>query len=52
MVSVDARRLLEVCEGFKKIGAFRSSDDEFELSVVNGQLKLKFNTSAVSLPIL
>ena len=52
VVSVDAKRLIEVCDGFKKVGAFRTSDDQFELSVVSGQLKVKFHTTAVSLPIL
>lgn len=51
-VSIDAKRLLEVCAGFRKIGAFRSVGDEFELSVVAGQLRVKFQTSAVSIPLL
>ena len=52
MVAVDARRLLDVCNQFRKIGALKHADDEFEISVVNGQFKIKFGTTAVSLPIL
>lgn len=52
VVSVDARRLLQVCESFKKIEALKSPDDRFAISVENGQLKVKFRTTAVSIPLL
>lgn len=51
VVSVDAKRLAEVCASFKKIGAFARPGDRFNVSVDKGQLKLKFGTTAVSLPI-
>ena len=51
-VSVDAWRLLEVCDRFKTIGAYKSADDIFLLSVLDGELRVKFRTTAVSLPIL
>lgn len=52
VVSVDAWRLLEVCDRFKSIGAYKSPDDVFRLSVRDGELRVAFRTTTVSLPIL
>lgn len=51
-VSVDAWRLLEVCDRFKKIGAYQSTDDTFLLSVKDGELRVAFRTTTVSLPLM
>ncbi len=50
--SVDARRLLAVCDSFKKIGAYKSPADTFLLSVQDGELRVKFRTTTLSIPIL
>lgn len=51
-ISVDARRLVEVCVKFKEIGALKSKDDVFDLSVEAGLLKIKFRTTALTIPIV
>ncbi len=51
-VSVDAWRLIEVCDGFKRIGAYKAPTDTFLLSVQDGELRVKYRTTTVSIPIL
>lgn len=52
IVAVDARRLLEVCEQFKKLGASKEKGAVFLLSVASGQLKVKFKATSAPLPLV
>ena len=52
VVSVDAKRLKEVCDSFKRIGAYKSPADVLALAVSDGQLKVRFRTTAVSIPLI
>jgi hypothetical protein len=50
MVSVDARKLLDVCDRFKKIGALKSKADEFRVAIADGELRIRWQTTTIGIP--
>jgi hypothetical protein len=51
-VSVDARRLIIICDGFKKLKAGKTPGDVISISVEGNYFKVKFKTTAVTVPLL
>ncbi|MER8909518.1 hypothetical protein NKH99_17900 [Mesorhizobium sp. M0854] len=51
-VSADARKLLNVCERCKKLGAYKEPKSVFLVSVADGELRVKFRTTTIGIPIL
>ncbi|TIQ22741.1 MAG: hypothetical protein E5X51_05955 [Mesorhizobium sp.] len=41
-VSADARKLLDLCERYKKLGAYKEPKSVFLVSVADGELRVKF----------
>ncbi len=51
-VSADARKLLDLCERYKKLGAYKEPKSVFLVSVADGELRVKFKTTTIGIPIL
>ncbi|MEI9416216.1 hypothetical protein [Mesorhizobium sp. Cs1321R2N1] len=51
-VSADARKLLDLCERYKKLGAYKDSKSVFLVSVADGELRVKFKTTTIGIPTL
>jgi hypothetical protein len=51
-VSADARMLLDLCERYKKLGAYKEPRSVFLVSVADGELRVKFKTTTIGIPIL
>jgi hypothetical protein len=51
-ISADARKLLDVCERFKKLDAYKDPKSLFAVSVADGELRVKYKTTTVGTPIL
>jgi len=50
LVSVDARRLADLCKRLAKIGAFKESDATLWISVGDGELRVKAGSSTAGIP--
>lgn len=51
-VSADARKLLDLCERYKRLGAYKEPKSVFLVSVAGGELRVKFKTTTIGIPIL
>ena len=52
LVSVDARKLLDACDRYKKLGVYKEPKPMFLVSVADGELRVKYKTTTVGIPIL
>jgi hypothetical protein len=52
VASVDARKLLDLCDRYKKLGAFKEPKPIFLISVADGELRVKFKTTTAGIPLL
>lgn len=52
VASVDARKLLDLCERYKKLGVFKEAKPMFLVSVADGELRVKFKTTTIGIPTL
>lgn len=52
VVSVDARLLLDTCEKFKRIGAYKTASDVLEISLEGRSMRVKYKTTTLVIPTL
>lgn len=51
-VSVVAVRLVKVCETLKRLGAAKEQDAKLAISVVSGEVKIRYRTTTVGIAII